>query len=235
LSRLVSTGWLFFLFYLLKKWDQFILPLISNLKPLDALIDIEQARIKAKDLLGTKLSASLTYHCFEHTKWVVESSMTIAENEGITDQNKLLILESSAWFHDTGFTRMYKNHEQESCLIAKEILPGLGASPSDMDYIYELIMATSIPQTPFDMLGKIICDADLDYLGRTDFPEWSERLKQEWLNFEIITDEQDFYNRQFAFLKAYEYHTADARKRRGPQKRKYLETLSNNAGYRLTT
>jgi hypothetical protein len=60
-------------------------------------------------------------------------------------------------------------------------------------------------------------------------------LKQEWLNFEIITDEQDFYNRQFAFLKAYEYHTADARKRRGPQKRKYLEAISNNAGYRLTS
>lgn len=197
------------------------------------MIDIEQVRLKAKELLSTKLSPALTYHCFDHTKWVVEAAMTIAGNEGINDTNQLLILESSAWFHDTGFTRKYKNHEEESCLIAGEILPGFGATPTDMDKIRELIMATSIPQTPFDNLGKIICDADLDYLGRNDFPEWSERLKQEWLNFEIITDEQDFYNKQFAFLKAYDYHTADARNRRGPMKRKYFEILSKSEGYRL--
>jgi uncharacterized protein len=197
------------------------------------LIDIEQARKTAQHLLGTKLSPSLTYHCFEHTKWVVESCLTIAHNEGITDTNQLLILEASAWFHDTGFTRLYKNHEQESCLIAKEILPDLGATPADMEKIFDLIMATSIPQKPFDILAKIICDADLDYLGREDFPEWSEKLKREWLSYEIITDEQDFYNRQFAFLKAYEYHTADARNRRGPLKRKYLEILSLSEGHRL--
>ncbi len=197
------------------------------------MIDIEKARQTAKELLGTKLSPSLTYHCFEHTKWVVESCMTIAANEGITDPNQLVILETSAWFHDTGFTRLYKNHEQESCLIAGEVLPGLGASASDLEHIFDLIMATSIPQAPTDILTKIICDADLDYLGRDDFPVWSERLKQEWLNFEIITDEQEFYNRQFAFLKAYEYHTADARNRRGPMKRKYLEKLAKSSGFRL--
>lgn len=197
------------------------------------MIDIEQARLKAKELLSTKLSPALTYHCFDHTKWVVEACMTIAANEGITQPNHLLVLETAAWFHDTGFTRKYKHHEEESCLIASEILPGFGATPTDMDKIRELIMATSIPQTPFDFLGKIICDADLDYLGRNDFPAWSERLKQEWLNFEIITTEQEFYNKQYAFLKAYEYHTTDAQNRRGPMKRKYFEILSENEGYRL--
>ena len=198
------------------------------------MIDIDQARQTAKDLLQNKLSPLLTYHCFEHTKWVVESSIAIALNEGINDPYQLLILEASAWYHDTGFTRVYKNHEQESCLIATEVLTELGATPTELEIIRDLIMATSIPQAPLSELAKIICDADLDYLGRTDFPEWSERLKREWLNFEIITDEQDFYNKQYAFLKAYEYHTADARNRRGPMKRQFLEKIGNSAGYRLT-
>ncbi len=198
------------------------------------MINIEQTRIKAKDLLSNKLSDALTYHCFEHTKWVVESCMTLAANEGIQQPYQLLILETTAWLHDTGFTRVYKNHELESCLIAKELLPGLGGSEADIEMVCELIMATKIPQTPFNELSKIICDADLDYLGRKDFTEWSERLKQEWLNFNLINNEQEFYERQLVFLKTHQYHTADAQKRRGPEKRRILKLLEKSVGYRLT-
>ena len=37
----------------------------------------------------------------------------------------------------------------------------------------ELREATKIPQTPLTKLEEIICDADLDYLGREDFFEIS--------------------------------------------------------------
>jgi len=42
-----------------------------------------------------------------------------------------------------------------------------------------MIMATKIPQSPKNLLEQIICDADLDYLGRERYEENSLLLLQE--------------------------------------------------------
>lgn len=198
------------------------------------MIDISKAREKAKDLLKNGLPESLTYHSFQHTLWVVESCMVIASNEGVIQPYELEILETAAWFHDCGYTRAFLNHEQESCEIVKEILPSIGADADEIEKICQLIMATKIPQTPDSKLAAILCDADLDHLGRSDFPEWSEKLKKEWYALGIIKDEQMFYERQLQFLIKHRYHTKDAQERREPVKKIFLEQLSGNPDKRLT-
>jgi predicted metal-dependent HD superfamily phosphohydrolase len=156
---------------------------------------------------------------------VVDSCLTIAANEGINDPEELTILETAAWLHDVGFVRSYFEHEVQSCIIAKEILPEAGATQQEIEKVCELIMATKIPQSPKCHLSQIICDADLDYLGRDDFYIWSAKLKQEWLNYAIIKDEDDFFARQLKFLNAHQYHTSDAQKRREPMKQERLQEL----------
>lgn len=192
------------------------------------MLNINTVRQKAKGLLSKKLSASLTYHCYSHTVWVVESCLTIAQNEGIEDTHDLTLLETAAWLHDVGFVRAYFEHELQSCVIARELLPETGASPEEIEKVCELIMATKIPQTPKCLLSKIICDADLDYLGRDDFYTWSGKLKQEWLNYGIIKDEDDFFYRQLKFLNAQKFHTQDAQKRRNPNMLLRIKELLQN-------
>ena len=49
----------------------------------------------------------------------------------------------------------------------------------EIDAICEMIMATRIPQTPANLMQEILCDADLDYLGRDDYFMICDRLLME--------------------------------------------------------
>ena len=198
------------------------------------MFELETVKARAKQLLGTGLSEKLTYHCFPHTIWVVESCLTIAFNEGIKSASELRILETAAWLHDVGFVRTYFNHEEKSCEIATEILTEVGAPKVEIKKVCELILSTRIPQSPGCHLGQILCDADLDYLGRDDFYHWSQKLKEEWYNFGIIKTEEEFEERQLRFLNAHRYHTRDAQMRREPVKQMYLKELLKEQRIRLS-
>ena len=64
-------------------------------------------------------------------------------------------------------------------LVSREILPKYGYTDEQINQVKELIYATIIPHDPKNKLEQIICDADLDYLGRDDFFEISETLRRE--------------------------------------------------------
>lgn len=175
--------------------------------------------------LQSRLSPLLTYHSYEHTTRVVAGCLQIARHEQITDAHELAILEAAAWLHDAGFSKVYKGHEEESCKIAEEMLPAFGATEAEVKKICELIRSTRIPQSPKDLLGAILCDADLDYLGSNLFPHVSEMLKEEWMNYGIITEEETFHKLQINFLNTHTYFTRDAKQRLEPVKKKYRESL----------
>jgi len=81
-------------------------------------------------------------------------------------------------------------------------------------------------------LQKIICDADLDYLGRDDFFETGERLRRELMAYKFIKDDQDWEERQLSFLKTHQYFTKTCRDKRAREKLKFirqLESLNNTA------
>jgi predicted metal-dependent HD superfamily phosphohydrolase len=151
--------------------------------------------------------------------------LEIAHYEHVIDSKSLLLLETAAWLHDTGFTLSYSNHEYYSCKIAKEMLPGLGANSKEIDAICSLIMGTKIPQTPPNTLGTILCDADLDYLGTGNFTNQSEALKNEWLHFGILESEAAFNNLQIPFLEHHKYFTQSSQARREPIKMDHLNAL----------
>jgi uncharacterized protein len=156
---------------------------------------------------------------------VVESCMEIAIYEEIIETESLLILETSAWLHDTGFTISYANHEYFSCEIAKELLPGWNASEQEIERICNLIMGTKVPQSPVNLLGNILCDADLDYLGTNDFFEQSEALKNEWLLFGILENDASFQQLQVPFLEQHRYFTKSSQLRRQPTISNHLACL----------
>lgn len=175
--------------------------------------------------LKRELPPELTYHGLWHTLDVVEQTHRIALSEGIHDTEHLQLLETAAYFHDAGFMETYQNHEEKSCEIAQNILPSFEYNPFQISLICTIIMATKIPQTPLNHLSEILCDADLDYLGRDDFFTIGQRLYQELLQKNIVQNQDQWNQIQINFLEKHHYFTETNKQSRNPYKLKNIDTI----------
>ncbi|MBX7109149.1 MAG: HD domain-containing protein [Chitinophagales bacterium] len=189
------------------------------------MIDLKKIETFIIEKLRRGLDPRLTYHGVHHTIDVVKEAMQIASEEHVTDPEDLLILHIAALFHDTGFLFIYKDHEERSCLIAKEFLPAFGVSSDQLNRIYGMIAATKLPQSPKNHLEQIICDADLDYLGREDFFATGKALYLEWKSYRFVKDEDDWNVKQVRFLEGHHYYTKSSALRREALKAQHLTEL----------
>ena len=181
--------------------------------------------------LEKELSNQLTYHGIHHTLDVLYITMELCDAEKVSPYDRLL-LKTAALFHDSGFTISNAEHEQLGCSIVQEFLPQFNYLPEDIETICGMIMATKIPQSPKNHLEEIICDADLDYLGRDDFYSIGHTLFQELKTYNVIQEEEAWNRIQVGFLEKHNFFTATNLARRKPVKEKYLMELKELvAGY----
>jgi len=180
-------------------------------------------------IMGKGLSPTLLYHNLEHTLDVLQAALEIAESEHISNDEKKL-LRIAIFFHDAGFIHQYRDHEEKGCEMAKKYLPGFQFSKDQIAKICEMILATKIPQTPQSILGRILADADLDYLGRADVYPIAQRLFEEMKSHDMLPDESRWIPIQIEFLKKHRYFTAYSKKNRAPGKNVYLLELIGKAG-----
>jgi uncharacterized protein len=175
--------------------------------------------------LRTELAGTLHYHGLHHTRDVLKMAVEIATSEGIRGR-ELKLVKTAALFHDAGFVKnKHAGHEHEGCLMARAVLPGFGYTTSDIEIICGMIMATKIPQSPQNLLEQIICDADLDYLGREDFYSVGNSLFDELKIYHLIGDERAWNRLQVSFLSAHRFHTRTNKTLRDPVKQRYLDKL----------
>ena len=130
------------------------------------------------DKLEKELPGHLYYHNVKHTVDVVTEVELIGWAEGCTDE-EILMLKTAGLFHDAGHTVAYDDHEYRGAIIAREFLPEYGYTAEQIDRICAMIMVTKLPPRPANLLEDIICDSDLDYLGRSDFIPVSNTFYQE--------------------------------------------------------
>lgn len=162
-----------------------------------------------------------SYHSLAHTLDVYASTISIAEQEGVTGDD-LVILKTAALFHDSGFLTDPDDHEQAGCAYAREHLPRFQYSNAQIERVCGLIMATRIPQRPFDKLSEILCDADLDYLGRPDFHAIGDHLYEELRSHGKLSSRHQWNMLQEEFLSRHTYFTDTCRKYRESGKREHL-------------
>ncbi|MBN2610982.1 MAG: HD domain-containing protein [Bacteroidales bacterium] len=178
------------------------------------------------DKLEKELPKTLYYHNVKHTVDVVTQAELIGFGEGVSDE-ELLLLKTAALFHDTGHTIGYDNHEYNSTIIAREILPNYYYTQSQIDIICDLIMATKLPPNPKNKLEQIMCDADLDYLGRSDMIPVSNSLFMELKEQNKISSLNDWNKLQVKFISGHQYYTYTARNLREVNKQNQIERISN--------
>ena len=169
------------------------------------------------DKLKKELPENLTYHTLAHVLDVYNAAENIGTLERITKYEMKLLL-TATLFHDAGFIDGPKCHEEGSCKMASEYLPGFGYTADEIEKVNGIIMATKIPQAPKNHLEEIICDADLDYLGRDDFFGISDTLYTEFTDAGIVNNENDWNKLQVKFFEGHSYFTKASLKLRQQKK-----------------
>ncbi len=178
------------------------------------------------DRLEKELPKTLYYHNVKHTVDIVTQCELIGLGEGVSDE-ELLLLKTAALFHDAGHIVSYDDHEYHGTQIAKEILPNYYYTQAQIEIICDLIMATKMPPNPRNSLEEIICDADLDYLGRSDMIPVSNTLYMEFKEHEKIASMNEWNKLQIRFISNHQYFTETARNLREVNKQKQIERITS--------
>ncbi len=183
--------------------------------------DMEEAVLNR---LENELPEELTYHNMKHTVDVVTQVEIIGKGE-MVEEEEMLLLKTAALFHDTGFLIDFENHEDSSIELAREVMQLYGFLDEQVEEVCQLINVTRKESEPRNHLEAILKDADLDYLGRSDFRPVSNSLYNE---FEKLTGKMsvDEWNRkQINFISGHKYYTNTAKKLRQVKKEKQLNGL----------
>jgi predicted metal-dependent HD superfamily phosphohydrolase len=179
------------------------------------------------DILGkltNELPQELYYHGLHHTLDVLYVAEELCSLMRISAYETIL-LKTAVLFHDAGFIFSSQEHELRGCLIARETLPDFGYTDREIERICGMIMATKIPQTPSNALEEIICDADLDYLGRPDFYTIGNTLFKELKAAGVLKSEEEWNRLQVRFLEVHVFFTHVNKQRRRPEKLQHLANL----------
>jgi len=190
----------------------------------------EMAMEIAYKFLKTSLPKDLCFHSINHTFGdVLLAAEYLTDSENLSDYQKYLLL-IAVLFHDSGYSKVYKHNEVIGVEIARELLSDLDFSQEELDYIERIIIATEVnfqdgypQQNPNDdLLEKIMCDADLDNLGRDDFFDLSVLLIKELESQGSKIDIDIWWKNQYKFLVNHQYFTASQRNRRNEGKAKNI-------------
>lgn len=178
------------------------------------------------EILEKELPDGNDFHNSKHTIHVSTMVELIGRAEGITDE-EMLLLRTAALLHDIGYVSEKDNHVEASCDYALDILPKFRYDKDQIDKICSLIRATQNPYSPKDLLQKIICDANYNFLGRVDFENVAKRMWYEAQRKEPGLSFQQWKKNLKSLIERYEFHTDTARRLRDVQKKDLLLIIQN--------
>ncbi len=168
---------------------------------------ITEAGIFVTNLLKQETPEKYSYHTLDHTVRVVKNAILIGAKEGLTSE-EMDILRIAAWFHDTGYTKIYQGHETESAALADKFLSQKEVDSQMRKEVTECILATAFLQSAKGRIAKVLCDADLMHLGQKEYFELAEKLRLEHKNVGIgQIKKADFDNGSIKLFEEHSYYT----------------------------
>jgi HD superfamily phosphodiesterase len=178
------------------------------------------------DLFTHQVNPDFVFHNLEHTEDVVEACSYMADRYRLNDEDRLVLI-LAAWFHDTGYSKgEATGHENESVKVATAFLIKNNMEDPMIQRVASCIEATRMPQSPVNLIEKILCDADLYHLATDDFKARSQLLKQEQesiLGHKI--DKKDWRKNNISFLENHKYFTDYGKEKLEIKKQENLMSL----------
>lgn len=183
---------------------------------------VEKAAEYVTALFKKELSDNYIYHTLNHTVDVVEAAEEIAEGSDVPDdQQEMLLL--AAWFHDTGYLKAYRGHEDYSKQYAQQFLAEQDYPAEKLGKVLELIDATKSGREPKNLQEEIIHDADHINIGKKSFFRKAELLRLEWEIFlEKVYSNSEWNELQQQYLLNTNFYTWYAKSNRGKRREKNI-------------
>lgn len=168
---------------------------------------IEAVRTHVTAFLSANLSEKLLFHNINHTYEVVEAVQEVGSQSGLSEK-EMSIVEVAAWFHDCGYASTYIGHENESRKLAKVFLENFGCKKDFIDCVLNCIDSTKYPPRPLTMVEKVICDADLYHLSKSNYTAYENALRKEFEIFlELRYTDGEWIQKNRNFLSDHQYYT----------------------------
>lgn len=182
---------------------------------------------KAIEFAFLELSLLRPRFCFHNSHRAKEVLGAVEKliNQKDIDSRPKWLLKTAAVYDFLGYVYKYNKSKQMSRRLTKEILPNYGYNAKEISEIQGMIMAAKIPQKPRTDLQKILCDAKLDYLGKENFFDKLELLRQEKSNHRINFTQQEFYQEVYNLFREKNYFTKSARKLWGEKRKENFQEL----------
>jgi len=182
-----------------------------------------------RKLFREELPNGIKYHDANHTlhptKGVVAAANRIALSERISEHDRELLI-AAAYFHDTGYIRQFGKNEPIAARMAGRILKLIGYKPGEIKRIQNMILATDLACKPKPRVEKILCDADLDHFGRSDFFEMDGKLREgRRIRGIDVSDDAKWYNGTLEVIQNHHYYTRSQIELRDKAKQKNLQKL----------
>jgi adenylate cyclase len=121
----------------------------------------------------------------------------------------------------------YDNHEFYGTEIAKEMLPEYNYTPEQIDTDMFNNYVNQVASKTNKLLENIICDSDLDYLGRSDFIPVSNTLYEELKAQNKMGSLNDWNKIQVKFISGHQYFTKTARSLREVNKQLQIDRIQS--------
>lgn len=186
---------------------------------------LQAAEAEVEKHFQDRIPEEYVYHDFLHTKYVVEATVQIAEGYELTAKEREII-QLSAWFHDTGYVKGGKDHEERGREYATDFLRAHDYPAQDIEQVAKCIIATKWPQEPNNLLEEIVCDADLSHLGNAWYWDRCGKVRQElFLIHGNVLSEQEWVDSELQFVTNHHYHTEVARELFDKRKEKHIRQL----------
>lgn len=184
--------------------------------------DYDQAVAYAIAHLQSHLNPHLTYHDVWHTEHdVMPGAVRLARLSNLAEEQTQLLRVAAA-FHDIGFVEKNDGHEIVGARVTAQVLPQFGFNNRHIEQIMGMIIATRMPQSPRSLLEEILADADLDVLGREDFFNRNQRLREEMAYLGQTMTDKEWLQFQSSFLQEHTYFTEAAKSLRNETKRAHI-------------
>jgi predicted metal-dependent HD superfamily phosphohydrolase len=196
-------------------------------------VNLAETHVRAQ--METGLSDLLTYHRPWHTfEDVLPAARRLALTENL-GENEARLLFIAVMFHDLGYLERYDHNEPVGARLAADFLDKLGVDAESIERVRNIILATRVKghegallqHAGPDPLERIICDADLDNLGRVDFLWISSLIRKEMENHGQKMSDHQWFERQRLLLTKHEYYTVSAKLARDEGKRENLQKVED--------
>lgn len=174
--------------------------------------------------LEQHLDKVYTYHNAAHAMEVCAAVEEFAPecNFTIFDLDALRL---AAIFHDFGYLEASDNNESLALPYLNEFASACGIDRKLIEHAGTLIMETSFPYCPRSAAGKLLCDADIEYIGRSVFFRQAELFRLELtLQGKSFTD-LEWWQYELDFLMQNDFYTPICRRNRDAGKLENTELV----------